>query len=190
MITQQKQKRFTIFNNLDKLIKFIYVNDESGYKVKAMKKEESYKWSLKQIQAQLKRHNNIIATLANVAAILKERFPNFFWVGFYFVHENELILGPFQGPPACMSLALEKGVCATAAREMKTIIVPDVHQFPGHVACDSRSNSEIVIPVFDESNEIRAVLDVDSQKHNDFDDTDRRYLELAAEKLKSIWGNS
>jgi len=152
-----------------------------------MLKEESYKWSLKQVQVQIKRHTNIVATLANTAAILKERFPNYFWVGFYFLHEQELILGPFQGPPACMKLSLDSGVCAAAVREQKTIIVPDVHQFQGHVACDSRSNSEIVIPGFDTTNKIRMVLDIDSEKFNDFNDTDKKYLEMIVEKLKIIW---
>lgn len=152
-----------------------------------MVKEESYKWSLKQVQVQIKRHTDIVATLANTAAILKERFPNYFWVGFYFLRKQELILGPFQGPPACMKLSLDSGVCAAAVCQEKTIIVPDVHQFQGHIACDSRSNSEIVIPGFDTSKKIRMVLDIDSEKFNDFNDTDKKYLEMIIEKLGVIW---
>ena len=152
-----------------------------------MQKKEAYKWALKQIQAQINRHVDIVATLANITAILKERFSNFFWVGFYFLHDQELILGPFQGPPACMKLSLEKGVCAAAVHQEETIMVPDVHQFPEHVACDSRSNSEIVVPGFDCRNKIRMVLDVDSEKFNDFNETDKEYLERIVEKLKTIW---
>jgi L-methionine (R)-S-oxide reductase len=152
-----------------------------------MVKEESYKWSLKQVQVQIKRHTNIVATLANTAAILKERFPNYFWVGFYFLEGRQLVLGPFQGPPACMRLSLDSGVCATAVNEKKTIIVPDVHRFEGHVACDSRSNSEIVVPGFNTSDEIMMVLDIDSEKFDAFNETDKKYLEIITEKLRSIW---
>lgn len=152
-----------------------------------MQKEEAYKWVIKQVKAQLKRHTDIVATTANIAAILKERFKNFFWVGFYFLREGRLILGPFQGPPACMKLTLEKGVCATAVKQKKTILVPDVHQFLGHVACDPQSNSEIVTPCFKRNGEIVALLDVDSKKFKDFDQIDQKYLEILVEKMKSIW---
>ena len=152
-----------------------------------MQKEEAYQWVMKQAQAQIKRHSNIMSTTANITAILKERFKNFFWVGFYFLKQNQLILGPFQGPPACMKLTLDKGVCAAAVTKKKTILVPDVHQFPGHVACDPHSNSEIVIPCFKKNGEICAVLDIDSEKFNDFDQSDQKYLELLSEKIKTIW---
>lgn len=151
-----------------------------------MRKDEAYKWALKQIKAQIKRHENIISTLANISAILKERFPNFFWVGFYFLKENHLYLGPFQGPPACMKLELTKGVCATAVKQKQTIIVENVHNFPGHVACDKRPNSEIVVPVYNNQGNLAAVLDVDSERINDFDQTDQQGLEVIVELLKSI----
>lgn len=154
-----------------------------------MQKEESYKWVIKQAQAQLKRHVDIVATTANIAAILNQRFKNLFWVGFYFYKKNQLILGPFQGPPACMKLSLEKGVCAAAVREKKTIIVPDVHQFPGHIACDPRSNSEIVTPCFNQNGDLCAVLDVDSLKTDDFDHIDQKYLEMLVDRMKAIWGS-
>jgi GAF domain-containing protein len=152
-----------------------------------MQKNEAYKWALKQIKAQIKRHENIISTLANISAILKERFPNFFWVGFYLLKENHLYLGPFQGPPACMKLALTNGVCATAVKKKQTIIVENVHQFPGHVACDKRSNSEIVVPVYDNNGNLVAVLDVDSESINDFDQTDQNGLEVIVELIKSVF---
>lgn len=152
-----------------------------------MKKEETYRWAAGQVKAQVKRHVDVVATLANTAAILKGRFPNFFWVGFYFLEQDHLVLGPFQGPPACMRLGLDKGVCAAAATGQKKIIVPNVHEFPGHVACDARSNSEIVVPLFDRRNRLKAVLDVDSENLDDFDDIDARGLEAIAELLKDIW---
>jgi len=152
-----------------------------------MRKDEAYKWALKQIKAQVKRHENTVSTLANISAILKERFPNFFWVGFYFLKDKHLFLGPFQGPPACMKLELTKGVCATAVKKQQTIIVGNVHQFPGHVACDSRSSSEIVVPVYNKKGDLIAVLDVDSEKFNEFDQTDQEGLEAIAEMLKNIF---
>ena len=152
-----------------------------------MQKEESYKWAIKQIRSKVKHHMNTISTLANVSAILKERFPNFFWVGFYFYKEDHLLLGPFQGPPACVKLDINKGVCSAAANRRETVLVADVDAFPGHIACDARSKSEIVVPLFDEAENIKAVLDVDSEKLNDFDETDQRWLEKIAVHLKNIW---
>ncbi|MBN1479609.1 GAF domain-containing protein [candidate division KSB1 bacterium] len=152
-----------------------------------MKKDESYKWAAKRVRAQVLRHVDVTATLANSAAILKEYFPNFFWVGFYFFRHDHLLLGPFQGPAACVTLTLDKGVCATSVRRKSTVIVPDVHEFPGHVACDSRSNSEIVTPLFDPTGAVRAVLDVDSEKKGDFDQDDAVGLEAIAELLRDIW---
>jgi GAF domain-containing protein len=101
---------------------------------------------------------------------------NFFWVGFYIVKGNELVLGPFQGPIACTRIRIGKGVCGTVWKERKTMIVPNVDEFPGHIACNSASKSEIVLPAFSK-NEVALVLDVDSDKLNDFDETDERYLE-------------
>ena len=152
-----------------------------------MIRQEAYRWASKQVRAQIKRHFDIGATLANTMAILKQRFPNYFWVGVYFLKKQQLVLGPFQGPPACMKLGLDKGVCASSVQEKQTIIVTNVHEFPGHVACDSRSNSEIVVPLFDRSGDLRAILDVDSEQFNDFDETDRSGLEEIARMLACIW---
>lgn len=152
-----------------------------------MKREEAYKWAVRQVRKKVKDHIDIIATLANTAAILKERFPDFFWVGFYFIKEEYLLLGPFQGPPACVKLNLDKGVCAKCVTSKKTIIVPDVHNFPDHITCDSRSNSEIVVPIFDNKGNLRAILDVDSEKPDNFNKSDADSLEIIAELLKEIW---
>jgi len=153
-----------------------------------MDKKEAYQWAKKRIRAQVLRHIDITATLANSTAILKEYFPNFFWVGFYLVKKDHLLLGPFQGPPACVKLAMDRGVCAACAVQLKTICVPDVHKFPGHVACDDRSNSEIAVPVFDRADRLAAVLDVDSTSLNDFDEVDAKRLAEIAALLKDVWG--
>lgn len=152
-----------------------------------MTKTEAYKWSANRVRAQVQRSVDVIATLANTAAILKEYHPHFFWVGFYFVHDNKMILGPFQGPPACVQLTLDKGVCAASATTQKTVIVPNVHEFPGHVACDSRSNSEIVVPVFGQDGALKCVLDIDSERPNDFDTQDQEGLERIAALLAPLW---
>ena len=152
-----------------------------------MKKTEAYKWAAKRTRAQVLRHVDIVATLANTSAILKEYFPGFFWVGFYFVKNDRLILGPFQGPSACVVLKTHQGVCAACAREKRTIIVPNVHEFPGHIACDSRSNSEIAVPVLDKNGVVRAILDVDSEILNAFDKDDASGLEEIAGLLSEIW---
>lgn len=152
-----------------------------------MTKSESYKWAAKRIRAQVTRHVDVTATLANSAAILKEYFPNYFWVGFYFLRDDHLLLGPFQGAAACVTLKLDRGVCAASVRQKSTIIVPDVHEFVGHVACDPRSKSEIVVPLLDTSGILRAVLDVDSANQNDFDADDAAGLEKIAELLRDIW---
>lgn len=152
-----------------------------------MELQENYRWALNRIRKKVKDHINIISTLANCAAILKEKFPNFFWVGFYFFKDDHLLLGPFQGPPACVRLFLDKGVCADSAVNKRSIVVQDVHKYPGHVPCDSRSNSEIVVPLFNINGELKAVLDVDSENFDDFNNTDRENLEKVAELLKPVW---
>ncbi|MEN8154955.1 MAG: GAF domain-containing protein [Acidobacteriota bacterium] len=152
-----------------------------------MGSQENYRWALGQIRKKVKDHINIVSTLANSAAILKERFPDFFWVGFYFFKNDHLLLGPFQGPPACVRLSLDKGVCADSAVNKRSIVVPDVHKYPGHVPCDSRSNSEIVVPLFNKNGELKAVLDVDSKNFDDFNNIDRENLEKVAELLKPVW---
>lgn len=140
-----------------------------------LSKEDKYKALLPQIKALLEGEDDVIANLSNVAAALKSTF-NFWWVGFYIVKQNELVLGPFQGPVACTRIQKGRGVCGTTWSQAKTIIVPDVDEFPGHIACSSLSKSEIVIPMI-KNNEVWAVLDVDSEFLNHFDTTDAQYLE-------------
>ena len=144
-------------------------------------KEEQYQSLLPQIKGLLEGETNLVANLANVAAALKEQFK-WLWVGFYVVKNNELVVGPFQGPVACTRIRKGKGVCGTSWAEAKTIIVPDVEKFPGHIACSSLSKSEIVVPII-KNNEVVAVLDVDSEEFNKFDETDQRYLETIAKEI-------
>jgi L-methionine (R)-S-oxide reductase len=124
----------------------------------------------------ISKRDALVSSLANFVAVLKSQF-DFFWVGFYLVDDNKLILGPFQGPLACTEIKFGKGVCGTAWSERKTIIVGDVHQFPGHIACSSETNSEIVLPVINAEGKVVAVLDIDSITFNDFDAVDQKYLE-------------
>ena len=144
-------------------------------------KEEQYQSLIPQIKALIAGETDVTANLANVSAALKEQFK-WFWVGFYIVKNNELVVGPFQGPVACTRIKKGKGVCGTSWAEAKTIIVEDVEKFPGHIACSSLSKSEIVIPAFKNGNVI-AVLDVDSEDLNHFDETDARYLEQIVKLL-------
>lgn len=137
-------------------------------------REDKYKSLSPQIKAIIDGETDLIANLANVTAVLKEAF-NFFWVGFYIVKSNQLVLGPFQGPVACTRIDYGKGVCGTSWKEKRTIIVDDVNQFPGHIACSSLSQSEIVVPIV-RNNEVVAVLDVDSEHLKHFDETDQKYL--------------
>ena len=143
--------------------------------MKSATKDELYQSLLPQIRELTKSEPDLIANLANIAAALKQAF-GFFWVGFYIIKENELVLGPFQGPVACTRIPFGKGVCGSAWKERRTIIVPDVEQFPGHIACNSESKSEIVVPLFS-NGEIIGVLDIDSDRLNAFDETDAAYLE-------------
>ncbi len=144
-------------------------------------REEQYKSLLPQIKALLGNEKDEIANLANLAAALKEAF-HFFWVGFYLVREDELVLGPFQGPVACTRIQYGKGVCGTAWMDKKAIIVPDVEQFPGHIACNSLSKSELVLPLFREQS-VWGVLDIDSDQLNDFNKMDAFYLNKMLELL-------
>ena len=138
-------------------------------------KEEKYEELLPQIKALLSGESDEIANMGNICAALKEQF-NWLWVGFYIVKDGELVLGPFQGPVACTRIKKGKGVCGTSWLEEKTIIVPNVEEFPGHIACSSLSKSEIVIPVF-KNQVVSAVLDVDSVDLDTFDEVDQKYLE-------------
>lgn len=138
-------------------------------------KGERYKSLIPQIEALVYGETDLVANLSNIAAALRESMQ-FFWVGFYIVKGDELVLGPFQGPIACTRIKMGKGVCGTVWKEKKTMIVPNVDEFPGHIACSSASKSEIVLPAFSK-NEVALVLDVDSDKLDDFDRTDEKYLE-------------
>lgn len=138
-------------------------------------KQERYATLVPQIQALIEGETDVVANLSNVVAALKQTM-NFFWVGFYLVKENQLVLGPFQGPIACTRIQFGKGVCGASWKEKKVILVPDVEEFPGHIACSSASKSEIVLPAF-KNGEVALVLDVDSDKLNDFDEVDERELE-------------
>lgn len=141
---------------------------------------EKYQTLLPQLTALITDEPNQIANLANIASALKQTF-GFFWVGFYIVDSNtELVLGPFQGEIACTRISLGRGVCGTSWQNVETIIVPNVDDFPGHIACSSNSKSEIVVPIL-KNNKVRLILDVDSDKLNDFNKTDKQYLEQLAQ---------
>ena len=144
-------------------------------------REEQYKQLVRQLLALLEGEHADMAVLANTAAALRDTFgERFFWVGFYMVSEGELVLGPFQGPVACMHIARGKGVCGTCWEQEKTIVVPDVEQFRGHIACSSESRSEIVVPIKNRG-EVMGVIDIDSRSLNAFDAIDARYLEQIAD---------
>lgn len=142
-------------------------------------KEEKYATLLPQLKSLIEAEDDVIANMSNVAACIMETF-HFWWVGFYRVIDNTLVLGPFQGPLACTRIKRGKGVCGTAWDKAQTIVVEDVEQFPGHIACSSASRSEIVVPIFDRDNNVVAVLDIDSEYLNTFDSTDKKWLEEVA----------
>ena len=144
-------------------------------------KEEKYALLYKQIAAVTESESDTIANMANIAAMIHETF-RFWWTGFYRVVGEELVLGPFQGPLACSRIAYGRGVCGTAWKEARTQVVPDVEQFPGHIACSSASKSEIVVPMFKDG-KVVAVLDIDSEHLATFDETDKMWLERIVEKL-------
>ncbi len=145
--------------------------------------EEKYKQVLYYADALINADEPKITSLANVCALLKQTFNKISWVGFYFFSDNALYLGTFQGKTACNQISLTKGVCGACATKRETIIVPDVHKFPGHIACDSQSCSEIVIPII-VNNSLFAVLDLDSSFYNAFTETDKMYLEKLIELIK------
>lgn len=150
-----------------------------------LNKEEKYQQLLPQIKGLVSYETDLIANLSNLTAALKQTFQ-FLWVGFYFVKENELVLGPFQGPIACTRIANGKGVCGTAWAEKKTLIVPNVDEFPGHIACSSDSKSEIVLPVFNANREVEMVLDIDSEQLSTFDEIDEKYLMEVVELIENM----
>ena len=145
-------------------------------------KEEKYRLLTEQLRALLDGETDQVAMMANVAAAIQAEM-GFFWTGFYRVVGNELVLGPFQGPVACMHISFGRGVCGTAWQQRQTIVVPDVEQFPGHIACSSLSRSEIVVPLFGSDGEIVAVLDIDSTELATFDQVDRLYLEAICQLM-------
>ena len=145
-------------------------------------KEEKYKSLLPQIKALVETESDLIANMANVCAALKFGF-DFFWVGFYLIKDNQLVLSPFQGPVACTRIPLGKGVCGTAWKNNEILVVDDVDLFPGHIACSSLSKSEIVLPIYDANKHIVGVLDIDSDAYKTFDDTDKIYLTQVLEFL-------
>jgi GAF domain-containing protein len=146
-----------------------------------MTKEETYKSLLPQVKSLCEGESDMIAKMANVSALLHSEF-GFWWTGFYRVANGELLLGPFQGPLACVHIGYGKGVCGTAWKERRTVVVPDVEEFPGHIACSSESRSEIVVPVFS-GDDIIAVLDIDSRELATFDDTDAHWLEQIVKSI-------
>jgi L-methionine (R)-S-oxide reductase len=150
-------------------------------------REENYTLLLEQCKSLIGDETNAIANLANGAALLAHFLTDINWVGFYLHTDGELVLGPFQGLPACVRIPLGKGVCGTAAARRETVRVPDVHEFPGHIACDAASRSEIVVPLLKNGTELLGVLDIDSPRKDRFDELDQTYLEafaaLLAERL-------
>jgi GAF domain-containing protein len=149
-----------------------------------MDKNETYQLLLAQVKAMVKDESDPVANMANVAALIQEAF-HFWWTGFYRVIDNQLVLGPFQGPVACTRIGFGKGVCGTSWKERKTIVVEDVEQFPGHIACSSESKSEIVVPLIKQG-EVIGVLDIDSERLAAFDATDQHWLEQIAEVVSAV----
>lgn len=152
-----------------------------------MNKEERYEMLVKQIQSLIEDETDAVAIMANVAAVIHEAM-GFFWTGFYRVKGEELILGPFQGPVACIHIPYGRGVCGSAWKQCQTLVVPDVELFPGHIACSSLSRSEIVVPVISPDNPsgVLAVLDIDSKDLSAFDDVDRHYFEVVCRSIAPV----
>jgi GAF domain-containing protein len=152
---------------------------------KSADRQTIYKEIIPQIRALVEDETDLIANLANIAAALKEAL-GFFWVGFYIKKNEQLVLGPFQGPIACTRIDFNRGVCGYAYRNKSSVIVPNVEEFPDHIACSSLSKSEIVIPIFDKHGEVFGVLDVDSDKINDFSETDERNLKEIVSIIENL----
>ena len=141
------------------------------------KKEQKYERLYKQLKELFDKTNNPIARMATIAAVLHHKMDDFFWTGFYIYDKGNLVVGPYQGPLACMLLKKNTGVCWAGYNTAETVVVPDVHVFPGHIACSSLSNSEIVVPFFNKQNKVVGVLDIDSRKYDNFNETDAKGLE-------------
>lgn len=153
-------------------------------KINATDKEEIYQQLMPQIKGLIYGEPDLIANLANISAALMQSF-NFLWVGFYIVKNNQLVLGPFQGPIACTRINKGKGVCGTSWEKASSIIVPNVDEFPGHIACSSESKSEIVVPII-KNNEVVLILDIDSKQLNDFNEVDKKHLEELSKIIQDI----
>lgn len=149
-------------------------------------KESTYKTLVAQIGSLIEGEKNETAVLANVSAAMASAFPNWLWTGFYLVRDGELLVGPFQGPVACYHIKKGRGVCGSSWEREETIVVPDVEEFPGHIACSSLSRSEIVVPIFNKNREVVGVLDVDSPELNTFDELDKFYMEQIVAKIADI----
>ena len=160
---------------------------ENLYIPKNATKQEKYEVLLPQIEALTVYETDLVANLANISSALHQVF-SWWWVGFYWVKENELVLAPFQGPIACTRIAFGKGVCGTAWKERKTQLVLDVEQFPGHIACSSATKPEIVVPIFNQNDEVMGVLDVDSERDDILDEIDVFYLEKISKMITKIHG--
>lgn len=162
---------------------FFYKKCVILHQMENAKKEARYLRLIAQIESLLKKCDDKTARMATISAVLFNKMDYFFWCGFYRLVNGELIVGPYQGPPACQVLQKDKGVCWASINQGKTLVVADVEKFPGHIACDSRSKSEIVIPFKNSFGEIEGVLDVDSKFLNSFDETDARFLQIIVSLL-------
>ncbi|MFB3905490.1 MAG: GAF domain-containing protein [Acidobacteriota bacterium] len=149
------------------------------------RRKDLYEELLREVDAVLDGEPDPIVWMASLSCLIKQKL-GFFWVGFYRMVDERLCIGPYQGTLGCLRIGLNKGVCGTAAVKRQTLLVPDVHQFPGHIACDANSESEIVVPVFDRQERLRAVLDIDSDKLNDFSAVDQHYLERLVARMKDV----
>jgi len=180
------------------MAEYTLVAGKTGEKyLTAEEKRERYGMLAEQLRSALHDEPDLLAAMTTTACLLHNAFPYYFWTGFYRrVSEDELLVGPYQGTMGCLRIRFDRGVCGAAARERRTMLVPDVHAFPGHIACDSNSASEIVVPVFDARGELVAVLDVDSDVPAAFDEVDREHLEeivaLLADKspLPVVYGGA
>ncbi len=153
-----------------------------------MSKEQKYQNLLREIESVLEGERDPVVWMSTLSCLLRQEM-GFFWVGFYRFVGGELLIGPYQGTLGCLRISLDRGVCGAAASQRRTFLVPNVHQFPGHIACDSRSQSEIVIPVLDGKGELKAVLDVDSDRLSDFDSVDQHYLETIVAGMRGLEWN-
>lgn len=154
-------------------------------KITATSKEDRYKEVIKHAENLINKEDEIISILANISSLIHYAF-NFWWTGFYLVKKDYLYLGPFQGPIACTTIKFGRGVCGTAWKEKKIIVVDDVNKFPGHIACSSFSKSEIVVPIFYKNGDVFGVLDIDSEKYSNFDSIDEKYLKIISDMISEI----